>query len=209
MFSIYEYDRRVFRNTLEELYKVNPIEPSAASLRPDPEMKYPQSKSRINKEYVPNNNALEAYRDLIHAKPKDELKHAYEIMQKDFIVLKDTQTAFEALDTLHYSQLDALPVINDKNCITGLFSDKAITEKLLNNPNEQLNLRITSLNSWGFEKVITAEPVTSIRRIAEVMSRYNLSVVPIVDAYDEITGIVTGREIAQAISNDPPISIWT
>lgn len=209
MFSIYEYDRRVFRNTLEELYKVNPIEQSGASLRTDPEMRYPQSQQSINKDYIPNKNALEAYRDLIHVSPKEELKHAYEIMQKDFIVLRDTQTAFEALVTLHKSQFDALPVINDKNCIAGLFSDRGITEALLDSDNEQINLRITRLNSLMREKIITAEPVTSIRRIAEVMYRYNLSVVPIVDAYDDITGIVTSREISQAISNDPPISIWT
>lgn len=210
MFSIYDYDGRVFRNTLEELYKVNPVAKTDAMIRAKEDLntETPQIPG-TPKRHIPNTNALQAYRDLIHANPKEELRHAYEIMQEQFVVLRESQTIHEALNILLNSHLNALPVVNDKQRIIGLFSHKIILEKLLKSESDLPNLRITQLSTLAFDKVITAEPVTSIRRIAEVMFRYNLSLIPITDSYEDIVGIITSREISKAIANEPPLSIWT
>jgi CBS domain-containing protein len=41
------------------------------------------------------------------------------------------------------------------------------------------------------------------------MHHYNLVLVPVVDAYDALIGVISSRDIARAIANDPPISLWT
>lgn len=206
MFSIYDYDGRVFRNTLEELYKVNPVDRSYASLETK---NHVLSHASHIQSHIPNKSSVDAYKDLIHANPKDELHHAYEIMQEDFEVLKDGQTVYEGLNVLRNNRNKVIPVTTENNRIVGLFDPIAVINPLLNNEERSINPRITLVRDFLSGKVITAEPVTSIRRIAEVMHHYNLVLVPIVDAYDALIGVISSRDIAKAIANDPPISLWT
>lgn len=137
MFSIYDYEGRVFRNTLEELYRVNPVESSAELLKSSGEFHQDSSQAGfVAKHPVPNHTALQAYRDLIHASPKDELRHAYEIMQEEFDLLSDTSTVYEAMNTLVERQLNALPVVNDKKRIVGIFSHDLLVKTLLESESE-------------------------------------------------------------------------
>ena len=206
MFSIYDYDGRVFRNTLEELYKINPVDSSSASLKTN---NNGLSHASHIQSHIPNRSSIEAYKDLIHANPKDELRHAYEIMQEEFNVLKEGQTIYEALKLLSSSDNQIIPVTSKNNRILGLFDHSSVIQKLLINESPSINLKITPVKDFLSSKVITAEPVTSIRRVAEVMYRYNLLLVPVVDAYDTLVGVIGTGGIAKAIANDPPVSLWT
>ncbi|MCP4595098.1 CBS domain-containing protein [Neptuniibacter sp.] len=207
MFSIYEYDGRVFRDTLEELYKVYPVGGTSASrgiellkdTAPDP----------TQTSYIPNSSALEAYRSLIHASPKEELHHAYEIMQKADTVLEEGATIYSALNSLNACGLDTIPIVNNEQRIVGLFSYKKVINELVLVDAEEINLKITTLKFLQNEKVITAEPVTSIRRIADVMFRFDLAIMPIIDSFQNLVGIVTLKDIAGAIANEPPLSVWS
>jgi CBS domain-containing protein len=49
-------------------------------------------------------------------------------------------------------------------------------------------MMLNPVRSFIEDQVITAEPVTGIRRIAEVMYRYNLRVMPITDATVLLSG---------------------
>lgn len=209
MFSIYDYDGRIFRNTLEELYKVNPIGESQAALQSKAEMLKQRSDLPTAAKTIPNSSALKAYKELIHANPKEELHHAYEIMQEDFHVLREEQTVYDALQIILDGQQDIMPVVNSHNRIVGLFSYRQIIEMLMDDGKQAPNLKVMPIKTFIRDKVITAEPITSIRRIAVVMSQYHLSMVPIVDAYDAMVGVITLQEISKAIANDPPISVWT
>jgi len=205
MFSIYEYNGRIFRNTLEELYKVSPIHKDAATLKTENDglTDTPKIQSQI-----PNQSSIAAYRDLINANPKEELRHAFEIMQEDFTGLKETQTVYDALKILDSGNHKALPVTGPDERVIGLFEHQAITRKIIQGQ-KNVNIKITPVKDFLTDQVITAEPITSIRRIAEVMDRYNLWVVPVADAYDALVGIITYRDIARAVAHDPPLSLWT
>jgi CBS domain-containing protein len=209
MFSIYDYDGRIFRNTLEELYKVKPVSDSQAALKSKAEMLKHSSAMPASEKLIPDNSALKAYKELIHASPKEELHHAFEIMQEDFQALDEDQTVYEALQIILEGDQDVLPVLNKQNRIVGLFSYRQVIQGLLSEGQEQPNFRILPVKAFLAGKVITAEPVTSIRRIAAVMSQYHQPIIPIVDAYDAMVGLVTLSELTQAMANEPPLSIWT
>ena len=56
--------------------------------------------------------------------------------------------------------------------------------------------------------VVSAEPVTEIRRIARVLLDTGLSAVPVVNPVGELVGIVSRSDILRAVIGDPPLSLW-
>jgi CBS domain-containing protein len=56
--------------------------------------------------------------------------------------------------------------------------------------------------------VVTADPVTDIRRIAQVMLQHQADGVPIVNETEALVGFVSRSDILRAIIADPPLSLW-
>lgn len=52
-------------------------------------------------------------------------------------------------------------------------------------------------------EVITADPVSDVRRIAKLMLDYRLSALPIVDERDALIGLVSRSDILYAVTSDP------
>lgn len=59
------------------------------------------------------------------------------------------------------------------------------------------------------KQVITADPVSDIRRVAQVMQEYHLSGVPIVNDQDKLIGIVPRSDLLRAVTNEPPLNMWS
>jgi len=59
------------------------------------------------------------------------------------------------------------------------------------------------------QEVITADPVSDIRRVAQVMREYHLMGVPIVNEQDALMGIVSRSDILRAVTNNPPLNMWS
>lgn len=59
------------------------------------------------------------------------------------------------------------------------------------------------------KEVITADPISDIRRVAQVMQEYHLSGVPIVNDQDSLMGIVSRSDMLRAVTNDPPLNMWS
>ena len=68
---------------------------------------------------------------------------------------------------------------------------------------------ITIMSTIMTSEAITADPVTDVRRIAQVMLSYHLSAVPVVDEQDALIGLVSRSDILRAVTSDPPLSLWT
>lgn len=207
MFSIYGLEGRTFHSTLEELYRIKPIETVApSSNQQDP---VTQSSLPHPRPASINQNALNAYRELIHAQAKDELHHVYEVMSNTFSNIPEDVSAYVALMNIQGSPFNELPVVNNNNSIIGLISYASIFEGLVKADDDLGLLKITPAKQYLTEHIITTEPVTSIRRVAEVMCHYDLETVPVVDNYGVSVGIITSKSIVSAVSNEPPLSVWS
>lgn len=207
MFSIYGLDGRTFHSTLEELYRIKPKE--IVRLSENQEASAEQAFPPHPRPESINQNALNAYRELIHAQAKDELHHVYEVMSNNFINLSADASAYSALMKIQESPFNELPVVNQNNSIIGLISYSSIIEGLAKADDDLGLLKISAAKQFLTGNIITTEPVTSIRRVAEVMCHYDLETVPVVDSYGMSVGIITSKSIVSAVSNEPPLSVWS
>ena len=72
-------------------------------------------------------------------------------------------------------------------------------------PRDVLDRRVADLMT---SPVLSADPDTDIRRIAQVLLDYHLAAVPIVDAEGVLAGMVSRGDILRAAVAEPPLSLW-
>jgi arsenate reductase len=56
--------------------------------------------------------------------------------------------------------------------------------------------------------LVTADLVTDIRRIAQVMLEHGVDGVPIANESDALVGFVSRSDVLRAVITDPPLSLW-
>lgn len=118
----------------------------------------------------------------------------------------------EIITAHHYFQqqgFNQMPVISTEQRIIGMLSAQDLLQFIIFENGELQNLKGKIVADAMSKEVITAYPVSDIRRIAQAMQNYNLHCVPIVDEQDTLVGIVSRSDILRAISNDPPLNLWT
>ena len=71
------------------------------------------------------------------------------------------------------------------------------------------NILKKKLNDVYLDEVITANPISDIRRVAKVMIDLKLDAIPIVDENDILHGIVSKTDIIKAISHIPHFQLWS
>ena len=205
MFSVYSNENSVFSGTLENLITVKPppevVGATLKAIQPEVET--------VSTAYQPSRGALDTYRDLIHADPKEKICHVHEVMHIEYLLINDDLPFHEALVKMTAEQVHAAPVINQQGRFIGVLDALSIIERLAQPEADLAELRISQVRNCMTADAITTVPVTSIRRVAQVMQAYNLEIVPVVDQFEIVVGVVTPLALAKVIAIDPPISVWT
>ncbi|MBN1621262.1 MAG: CBS domain-containing protein [Endomicrobiales bacterium] len=114
---------------------------------------------------------------------------AKEIMSKDVITISPDATLVDAIELLITKEISGMPVINAKNKIIGI-----ITEKDLINFAFSGNLRNTKVKEAMSTKVTTFSPDANVDEIAIAIAHNKFRRVPIVEN-DEVLGIISRRDI--------------
>ena len=206
MFSIYGITGQVFTGTLEAMNRVYPL---AAT-------RHVRGVARDGEEIGPagpeaflQKEAVRAYRQML---PDDlergPLIHAAQIMSRPVIVLHQDTPVAQAWKTLQARQVYQAPVINDANRLVGMVSEREMLtvidldgDRVL----ENLRRRVADVMTTP---VVTAGPVTELRRIAAVMLEGGFTAIPIVSESQKIVGIVSRTDVLRAVMADPPLSLW-
>ncbi len=120
-------------------------------------------------------------------------------MTTEYVVLPRNLTVQQAIEKLRELAPDAETAyylyINDENDkLSGVLSLRG----LIITPPEVLISQIME------KDLITVDPETDQRDVAEIVSKYNLLAVPVVDKEDKMLGIVTVDDVVDFIL--PPIS---
>lgn len=121
-------------------------------------------------------------------------------------VSDDIVSAWKRLRLLGYRQL---PVLNDDRQIVGMLTERNLLQYLIVDDDKIIRQSDKLVGDAMLAPVITADPVTDIRRIASVMVDYRQSAVPVTSETDELVGLISRGDILRATASDPPLSLWT
>ena len=126
--------------------------------------------------------------------PKDS---AGSIMTTEFITLRTKMTASEALKKMRKQAIDketiyTCYVTDDKKRLLGTVSAKDI---ILHNPTDKIG-------DFMQENVISAHTSTDKEEVSNMLTKYDLLAVPIVDSENRITGIVTIDDAIDVIQEE-------
>ena len=214
MFAIYDIEGRRFRNTLENLRKVREVQSSAETLlwsnpAGDETRAVTGTTSGKPRESVISSKAVQAYREIRHLNRREPIYHAHQLMSHPVITVPMEMGILEAQRHFHKQKLQQMPVISARQRIVGMLSLEDLLQFIVVDDGQMQYVggkRVADAMSRG---VITADPVSDIRRVAQVMQEYHLDAVPIVDEQDALIGIVSRSDILRAVMNDPPLTMWS
>ncbi len=158
--------------------------------------------------------ANRAYRSTTELpRERERAIRAHQIMTSPVITVPMAISIRDAWNIFRQRRFRSLPVVDEVGKIIGIVSDRdllryaAVTGNIppYGEDSEQASTPIEPLVS---KKVLTATPDTEIRTIARLMFEQRVGVMPIVDAYENLVGIITRSDILRTLVNQAPLELW-
>ena len=116
------------------------------------------------------------------------------IMTTDVATIRPGLTAAKAIEAIRAAEPDAesifyVYVTDEQNCLLGVFS---LSDLVLAKPG-------TLVSSFMHTKVVSANPDTKQEALAQMISKYNLLTIPVVDHENHLLGMVTADDALDKI----------
>jgi acetoin utilization protein AcuB len=209
MFAIYNKGSVGFRSTADNLYNLKNVEEAAkVELRPYEGFIQDFSNNNDEKEKRKlNENAISKYKQMANIDISEPVYHVQDIMSKDCISIDLKSTLKDAYDSLTENKVGQMPIVSFGKKIIGMINKKMILNLLIEdieNVKFTLNKKLEELS---LSELITADPISDIRRVAKVMIDFKLDAIPIVDEDDILVGIISKTDIIKAISHIPRLQL--
>jgi len=142
-----------------------------------------------------------------------------EIMTKEVKSISPDATAQEVLDLLGKLEISGLPVIDDKNKLVGMFTEKNILSHILPSYIEKVGRFVYEENPKTTKKkfaqlskikvsqlirreVITTSEDTTLCEVARLMLTQKARRIPVVDKNGRVVGIVARADILKAFAKE-------
>ncbi|MFZ5484721.1 MAG: HPP family protein [Pseudomonadota bacterium] len=212
MFSVYGVTGMTFRGPLEELGAVAGLAAArhARGIAREGEEFGPElARLRGEGHAAPDQAATAEYRRMLGREDSREpILHAAQVMSRDVLTLAPTLPVERAWEVLVRAGYGQAPVVSPAGRVVGLVT----VLDMLTVINVEQGVVRDSLPR-GVEAVMTspvlsADPVSDVRRVARVLLEYDLPGLPVIDRADRLVGIVTRGDLLRALSHDPPLSLW-
>ncbi|MBM9514448.1 HPP family protein [Desulfogranum marinum] len=203
MFAIYDVTGRSFRDSLEQLYRVNSVRSTLSSHRRKAEEEQQQQfASSVSQ------SAIRAYKKTLQLPKERTIYHANQVMQSPVITVRDNFLPEDCWEILWKNKISQVPVLSDKGLLAGMLAKEDLLKEMIVDGETIIRPADKPLSEIMSPKVITADPVSDIRRVAQVLNDYHFNSLPIVDNFDRIVGIVTRTDIIRAVAEHPTLSLW-
>jgi len=214
MFAIYDIEGRRFRDTLENMRKVEAINNSARPRSFDKtsegEQRQMLDTTSAESGGVPvSNKAVHAYRDMLQLNRREPIFHASQLMSYPVSTVSMDMGILPAQRYFHQRGLRQMPVLSVEKRIVGMLSVEDLMQFIVIDNGHVRYVEGKHVADAMSQQVITADPVSDVRRIAQAMLEYHLHSVPIVDEMDALIGIVARSDILRVVMNDPPLNMWS
>ena len=214
MFAIYDIQGRSFRDTLENLRKVREARASARTRSgqnpPGQELRLNPDSSRGQTGKAPvSSRAIAAYREMRHLNQREPVYHAYQLMSYPVSTVSMKMGIVDAQRHFQQQGFRHMPVMSAEHRIVGMLSVEDLLQFIIVEDGKMQHVDGKCVADAMSPGVITADPVSDIRRVAQVMQEYHLDSVPIADDQDKLIGIVARSDILRAVMNDPPLNMWS
>ena len=210
MFAIYDTEGLRFRDTLEKLRQVQPVlVTSRLDLKSNLVDHETQSTNTKSSESIVSRQAQQAYKAMLHLNQREPIVHAYQLMSNPVITIPMEMDILTARKLFQQHKVQQMPVVNTNQRLVGILSVEDLLQFIMIDGEEIHYIsekRVSDAMSYG---VITADPVSDIRRVASLMQEFKLHGVPIVDQHDVLLGIVSRSDILSAVINEPPLTMWS
>ena len=144
---------------------------------------------------------------MIKAKQEEIIYHAYQIMKRPVVTVLDTSPIIDCYRLLEEKRIRQLPVMNALNSPVGLIGKEKILEKLIIEDNVIQEAKAASVRELMDYPMITADPLSDIRRVAKIMYDYDQNCIPITNEADMFVGIITRTDLIFAVSNFPGLTL--
>lgn len=213
MFSVYGVTGQSFRGSLENLLAVPGLKAARASRGINqegeelgPEMRAFQRDKREDGQY---HHAAQAYREMLRASTERvPILHAYQLMHRDVMTLRPEATVDEAWRQLAARGVGQAPVLDKTLQLVGLVSTQDLLTVINVEDDKVRDILSRTVADVMTTPVVSADPITDIRRVARVLLDYHLPGLPVVSERAELVGVLTRGDILRALVNDPPLSLW-
>jgi CBS domain-containing protein len=214
MFSIYGLSGPVFHGTLEELGRmpqvmrrrpINAVEPIGEGFHAQINAAIPSGFHAA----APEAPAISAYQEMLQVdQERGPLYHADQIMQRDVIVVAIGDAVEDAWRVLIARGIHQAPVLDAQGRLVGIVSERDLLTTFNLEAGHIRDLLKKNVGDVMSTPVVSADPITDIRRIADVMLAHGVDGVPIVNDLDALVGFISRSDVLRAVIADPPLSLW-
>ncbi len=211
MFTIYNNPDVDFKGTTNNLYALKDVaRVQKTNLNPDEQPFDSLIKQQNNQQHNDSvNEALNSYKKMAKIDTSEMIFHVKDIMTKDCIYIDSISTIQEAYNVMEEFKIKQLPIATFGKKILGMIDKEIILNLLMSDIEDSKNILEKRIEDIYIPQLITADPITDIRRVAKVMVDFKLHAVPIVDENDILIGIVSKTDIIKAISHIPHLQLWS
>lgn len=209
MFSIHGISGQVFRGTLEEMNRVNALARATAARGIAQDGEELGIEATAGGDSRTREDAVRAYRTMLpHDLERGPLYHASQIMQRQIISVRATDSAAHAWRILRDHAIHQAPVLDADTILVGIVSERDLLTAINVDEDRVVESLGRQVRDVMTSPVVAAATVTDIRRIAAAMIERGVDGVPITNETGRLLGFVSRGDILRAVITDPPLSLW-
>ncbi|MBI2305880.1 MAG: CBS domain-containing protein [Rhodocyclales bacterium] len=208
MFGIYGVNGQIFSGRLEQLPDVRQVgRRRAVDAIGTAGAELGDSAARVLPERL--RAASAAYRRMLQIEEeRGPLVHARQIMRPQVITLAAADEVARAWSLLVDRRIRQAPVLGRDGSLVGIVSEHDLLVALNADRNAPSDIMARHVADVMTSPVVAADPLTDVRRIAQVMLERGVDGVPIVDERHALVGFVSRGDLLRALVADPPLSLW-
>lgn len=212
MFSVIGVEGGVFRGTLEHLLAAHRVPPlrHLRGVHQDGEEPSPSAAEATPHEDKRYQAAAAAYAGGVkYHLDRGPIYHAYQVMTRRVLTVTPDTRADTAWRTLVGRGVGQAPVVNALGRVVGLVWREHLLHAQSDADGTLGYVLARTVGDVMETPVVTADPVSDVRRIALVMLEYHLPALPVVDEQtDALVGIVSRGDVLRCVVTDPPLTLW-